>query len=308
MNRSNDNQAEREMVAYLLGEMTDDEQTQFEMRYLADDTLFDQMLLVKQELIDAYVRDHLDAEAREKFERHFLATPEAQKEVAFAHALREKLNEPAREAPAKAQRSRWLGWLDSWSVGEIGLAAAALLLVMIGSGWLLVQNRKLRHELSALHAERVNQLRRQEELQQQLAQLLAPTPAPIVPLPPERLAQNDDLVAINLLPAARDAANTQVVNLPTGARAPRLNLQLNFQPVALRCHVTLQTPDGAKLERRNLRARPLPQGGFSVQADFPATPLKPGNYEVTVAGRDADDNNQQVTIPYHFRVEISGRR
>ncbi len=297
------------MVAYLLGEMSDDEQTLFETRYLADDALFDQMLLVKKDVIDAYVRHHLDAETSDRFERHFLASPEGQKEVAFARALRQKLNEPPPAPAAKAQPSRWSIWIGSWSGREIGLAAAALLLLIIVGGWLLRENRKLHRELSALRAERANQLRHEEELQQRLAQLLAPpqTPAPINPTP-ERPAQTDDVVTINLVPdTARNNTDIQVVNLSAAARRPLLNLKLNFEPVALRCRVTLQGPDGARAERRSLRAHQHPQGGFSAQADFTTTQLKAGTYEVTVAGRDVD-NDQEVRVPYRFRVELAGRR
>ncbi|MBP6821980.1 MAG: hypothetical protein KA368_10585, partial [Acidobacteria bacterium] len=108
MNSWNHNQAEREMVEYLLGDMPEDKLTDFEKRYFADDALFDQMLLVKHELVDAYVRRHLDAETHEKFERHFLATPGGQQEVAFASAFREKLNESQPVIAAeKKQNSRW---------------------------------------------------------------------------------------------------------------------------------------------------------------------------------------------------------
>jgi hypothetical protein len=172
-----------------------------------------------------------------------------------------------------------------------------------------MENRKLRRELAAIQTEQASQLRREEELRQRIAQLLAltPTPIPITQPPPDRPAQPDDLIAINLSPASRDTAETQIVKLSTAVRRARLNLKLNFEPVALRCRVILQTPDGAKVERRNLRARPHPQGGFSVQADFTTLPLKAGTYEVIVTGRDADDNEQRE-VPYRFRVETSGRQ
>lgn len=298
------------MAGYLLGEMSDDEQAQFETRYLANDALFEQMLLVKEELIDAYVRNHLDAGTREKFERHFLASPEGQKEVAFARGLREKLSEPQLTPLAKTQTARWSARFASLPIREIGLAAAALLLLMIGLGWLWKENQKLRRELSALHSEQEQRLQHERKLEQQLAELRAQQPsASPTPLPPDRPAQTTDLFAINLSPEARaGSSDVQVIKLATTiARFPRLNLQLNFEPVAMRCSVVLQTPDGTKIERRNLRARPHPQGGFTVQADFITTRLKAGTYEAIVTGRDAEDNEQQA-IAYRFRIEVAGQQ
>lgn len=75
----------------------------------------------------------------------------------------------------------------------------------------------------------------------------------------------------------------------------------------MRCSVVLQTPDGTKIERRNLRAQPHPQGGFTVQADFITTRLKAGTYEAIVTGRDAEDNEQQA-IAYRFRIEVAGQQ
>lgn len=297
------------MVNYLLGELSDDRQTDFEMRYLADESLFEQMLLVKKELVDAYVRQHLDAETRKKFERHFLATAEGQKEVAFARALREKLNEPRMVSPAKAPSARPRRSLAQWTPREIGLAAAALLLLMIGLGWLGRDNQRLRRELSAMQAERTQQLLREKELAEQLAAARAqapnPTSAPVQP-PPELPAPASDLLAINL-PSPTRAPDAQVVKLPAGKRSPRLNLQLDFEPIALRCDVTLRTPEGGKIERRNLRARLGSQGRYFVRADFPATMLKAGKYEVTVTGRDAYDN-KPVRHAYRFSVETTGQR
>lgn len=291
------------MTDYLLGEMPEAERADFEIRYLTDDSLFEQMLMVKQELIDAYVREQLDAQTREKFEQHFLATPEGQKEVAFARALREKLNEPAMR-PIQTPARRWPAWFGAGPVRQIGFATASLLL-MIGAGWLFLENRKLRRELVAVQNERIELARREEALRQQIAQLTAPTPTPA---PREETpAPTVELLAINLLPASRSGeTNLFTVKLPARPRRPSLNLKLNFEPLGLRCRVGLQTPDGQSYERRNLPVRPHRQGGFYVQANFPNLKLTPGLYEATVTGRDADDNEPRE-VSYRFRVEPFGK-
>ena len=307
MNYWNYNQSERETVGYLLGNLPEDKMTDFEKRYFADDELFDHMLLVKHELVDAYVRNHLDAETREKFERHFLATPGGQQEVAFASALREKLNQ-SQPAPVKTTPSRWSELFGAWSWPELGLAAAALLLVAIGFGWLAIENRKLSQELASTRAEREAESKQNEKLKQQLAQLTAPipTPAAIEPQQPDPPTQNDRLYAFNLRPNAKGSSDVPTAKPAAGMNGVRLKLELNFKPVELRCLVELKTANGTTIGRQNLRARPLPQGGYYVQADFRMENLKAGKYEATVTGRDVDDN-QKRTIPYSFTIETSGR-
>ena len=293
------------MAGYFLGEMSDDEQTQFETRYLADDALFDQMLLVKKELIDAYVRHHLDAETREKFERHFLSTPEGQQEVAFASALREKLNPPAQPIMEKARGFKLSDWLGAWSFRELALAGVSVLL-FVGGAWSLNQNRKLSAELTGLQNKYAEQARNNTELQQQLAELRSPNPSPIAAPSPDDSAKLYDFLAINLSGTDRSPGSETKVKLPNGDYRARLNVRLGFKPVGLRCNVTLKTPDGATFESHSLRARQHPDG-YYLRADFPMTKLKAGDYEVIVSGRDADDNSQ-IDAPYHFRLEPLPKR
>ncbi|HMV87273.1 MAG TPA: hypothetical protein PLD20_20240 [Blastocatellia bacterium] len=313
MNKWNDNPAEREMAGYLLGEMSEQEQADFEMRYLADDSMFEQTLTVKQELIDAYVRNHLDAATREKFERHFLATPEGQKEVAFARALREKLTAPVLNAPvvtepAKLQPSKLSAWLAGWTLREIALATATGLLLVAGGG-LFIQNRKLRSEVSELKTEAAVQARHNAALQEQLARQQSPNPSPS-PLPnpsPEATVEAYNFLAINLSPdTAREPGDITPLKASADNQRPRLRLALNFKLAGLSCNLTLQTPSGTKFERRNLRARHNATGYF-VTAEFPDVTLQPGTYRITIRGRD-DDDKQEVTLPYHFRIAPPGKQ
>src|SRR2546422_11455668 len=64
---------EHTCTRYLLGELTEAEQTQFEEAYFVDDLLFERFLAVKDDLVDSYVRHELAGRERERFEQHFLA-------------------------------------------------------------------------------------------------------------------------------------------------------------------------------------------------------------------------------------------
>lgn len=79
--------SEREMVKYLLGDLSPELERRFEELYFADDKLFDQVQAIKEELIDDYLREKLSEDDRKLFERNFLAAPAQRQQVEFARSL-----------------------------------------------------------------------------------------------------------------------------------------------------------------------------------------------------------------------------
>src|SRR5678809_451720 len=60
---------------YLLGELSEQEQAALEQRYLSNPQVFNEVLKVESELVDAYARGQLSAEMRERFENSYLKQP-----------------------------------------------------------------------------------------------------------------------------------------------------------------------------------------------------------------------------------------
>lgn len=89
-------------VRYLLGEMSEAEQTAFEEHYLADDQVFAELQLIETELIDHYVREELTAADSARFEQHYLNSPERQQRVDFARALQRTSNGVSAPSATKA--------------------------------------------------------------------------------------------------------------------------------------------------------------------------------------------------------------
>ena len=81
------NETTQQMTRYLLGELSEQEQTELEARYFADSVLFDTLADVETALVDDYVRDRLPADTRLRFESHYLADPRRRERVRFARAL-----------------------------------------------------------------------------------------------------------------------------------------------------------------------------------------------------------------------------
>ena len=80
------------MRAFLLGALDGDYKTQFEERILAEPSVYDELLIVEEELIDQYVAGDLSALEQQQFESHFLITAERQKNLRFGKLLQRYAN------------------------------------------------------------------------------------------------------------------------------------------------------------------------------------------------------------------------
>jgi hypothetical protein len=188
---------EKLLRLYLLGELPTDEQQQLEERLLTDDDYFQQLVIQEDELVDDYVSDNLSSHEREKFNQHFLSTPERQQQLRFATMLRRHVSSHTAQAasPAAASRERQkVSWANSLAAflglqnPALGLSlATALVLTVIAGSWLALKVWRLQSELAQTQAARPStptptptnadpdaqqQLARQRETNQQLSEEL----------------------------------------------------------------------------------------------------------------------------------------
>ena len=96
---------------YLLGELSERQQAELEARYFADDQLFEQLLMVEDELIEKYARGEVSGSERDLLERYFLRSQERRKRVMFVQALMKYLASLTEDV--SRQRASWWGELKS---------------------------------------------------------------------------------------------------------------------------------------------------------------------------------------------------
>lgn len=107
---------------YLLGQLTEADVEQVELRLLTDTGYAEELDIIVNELIDQYVEKELSKEELQRFEEYFLNSPHRQHKLRFALALKKRKSELNSN---KAHSGRWL---------RLYLPIAACLLLLIGLG------------------------------------------------------------------------------------------------------------------------------------------------------------------------------
>ncbi len=197
--------SERHLVRYLIGDLTEAEQEETERRLLADDSSFDALQVVEDELIDAYVRGELPPEDRKRFEEHFLQTPSRWERIHFARAFHQALNQ-------KVSKPELSWWKTVFLLPRIRLPLAAAAVLVIACGLWIVVERWRPHDGSRAGP---------------------PVPAgPIVSL----------VLSPGLL---RGSAATPQLALPAGAAAVELQLELESSSALTDYRCRLETAEGS---------------------------------------------------------------
>lgn len=121
---------------YLLGRLDGDAREEFERRLLTEDDLIIDLEALEDELSDEYIADSLDQDDKELFEKNFLTTPERQRKLQFARALRQYSKTHLLEEPAQLSKplpSSW-SWAKLFNNPYIRTAAFACLIVSAALG------------------------------------------------------------------------------------------------------------------------------------------------------------------------------
>jgi hypothetical protein len=190
------------------------------------------------------------------------------------------------------------------------MAAAAVLLLILGVGWLIRENRKLHDELSILRAEQKEWLQHEQELQRRLAELHAqfsssasPTSPKTVATPAPRMTPDAQfsLPAIVLMPDPRSGSEVKEVSFVPVARRLPLRLALNHEPTSRGYTAVLHSADGREIARRS-RLRATNNGRLIfVEAVFPTALLEAGEYTIKLFGTGRTGQPEEPGV-YSFRV------
>ena len=275
------------MLRYVLGELSDTEQEQFEEEYFADPQLFQQLQEARNDLMDSYVRDELPAAQRARFEQYFLASPRRRERVELARALAQEQATTSRTVARtehSLQRSGWFTLRPAW------IFAAAMILLLFGMFWFL-RSQKTPAPSIANHTPVLPSATARVS-----STAVAPAPSPTPRRSP--LPHKPVIATFALSPVlVRDNNETQLLIIPATTEIVHLQLELEAQR-AVRYQARLRTPEGTEILRvRGLTVQSTSQGPRIVLS-VAARLLRNMDYIVQLEGATGNPVDR-----YYFRVE-----
>jgi type IV secretory pathway VirB2 component (pilin) len=313
-------ESEQIITGYLLGGLSEGEQTALEEKYFNDRELFDRVVQVESDLVDKHARGLLSPETRDRFESHYLAHPKRRDRAKFAAALAAKVDQSnaiAVASPAGAE-SWWSRLVTSMRGPKLAWAFALVLLLLAGGAlWFLIEGRRLRQELAKTETERGAQEQHERELKERVAieqqrseqrsaeldrlraeqQARQPSPTPTVSSAPSFVSLALTIGGVRGV----DTGPPTVLVIPAGTQQVRIQLSLgendyqNYQ-------AELQSAGGKEIfSRQTLQAR-TNKSGARLALLIPANKFATGDYILTLKGvtqnREVEDVSKSL-----FHVE-----
>jgi hypothetical protein len=176
MTELNTSQTE-EMKRYLFHEMNEKEQAAIEGRFFADSDYFYDLVTLENDLVDRYARGDLRGADLNRFERSLQTSPERREKVANAKALQRHIAEekqavsPLTAVPRVSFWERLSGFFNFQMPAFQYVMAGLLVLMTVGTVWLLIDKWRSNNELARYKQEQNEQNQQNVEIQNKLRQL-----------------------------------------------------------------------------------------------------------------------------------------
>jgi hypothetical protein len=301
---------------FLLGDLSESERAEVEDRFLVKDEFFQELLIAEDDLVDAYVRGELPAPERALFERYCLATQHGRQRVEFARTLFNSISGKTETVVTTLEQDKTVSWWRSLFGKFFGsrpalsfALAAALLVVVIGGLWLLIEKARTRFTSEP------------EQARQTTTPPAPPnesTPLPTnIPLEQEQVRRENEnsdsappretpkkaspvVATFTLQPGmVRGESGSGPLTLSGEATEVRLRLMLESEDYK-QYRATLSTAEGRKIWDRALTKRTSNKSA-DLTLSLPADLLKSGDYVLDLSGANTGGKWESVA-DYSFRV------
>lgn len=304
------------MKRFLLGDLSESERAEVEDRFLANADFFQELLIGEDDLIDAYVRSELPAPERALFERCCLATQHGRQRVEFARTLFNSISSKTETVVTTLEQDKTVSWWRSFFGKFFGnrpalsfTLAAALLVVVIGGLWLLIEKARTRFTSEPEQA-------RQTTTPSAPPNVSTPLPTN-TPLEQEQVRRENEtsdsapsretpkkalpvVATFTLQPGmVRGESGSSPLALSNGATEVRLQLMLESEDYK-QYRATLSTAEGRKIWG-HVVTKGASNKSANLTLSLPADLLKSGDYVLDLSGANADGKWESVA-DYSFRV------
>ena len=286
------------LTRYLLGELSNDEETAVEQRFFADADLLEELQATERDVIDCYVQGELKGERKERFEARFLTSPQRRRRVQFAYTLSEPGTTSANVHPAVASPfpAPVQGPLpyQSTSPPWTGILAAAASILVVGILALLWWSGAFNRTSAPKIAD--------------TAPAVEPGPAPTPGPPTEGLVQppvppqsppGPTLATFFLtqMSRPRSLATEQTLTIESSVTDVRLNARLDSDDQERYEVVLKRESDQSVVARPRARTYKTSQGP-ALAITLKASAVRSEKYQLDIL-----DSNRGTVAAYYFRIE-----
>lgn len=301
---------EERMIRFLLRETSEEERQDIAEQTVKDEEFFLELQAVEDELISSYVRDELSPGRRERFEKHFLATPEQRQRMEFSRTLLNYLGKQDQNE-IKSAPAALLGVFQRPIPAVV--FTALFLLVLMGAMWATWDAYRSRTNLRQLQAEQEDLKRTNLQLQKELAvqrtlntQLSQPQNSASVPVPDRGQkpgpAHTFPVLVVSLTPGQmRDLNSSPKLVISPVAELLRFRLLLDRVDESRFHRLLIKTADEDEILRQRIPNRPHTASFQPIVIDLSAKLFPPGDYLITLQGT-MDGSVFTDVADYIFRV------
>jgi cell division protein FtsL len=312
---------ENMMRRYLLGDLSETEQTAFEQELLADRDKVDQVCEIENELIDSYVRGEMKGDDLRRFERYYMRSSLRRERVMIAEQFIADIDQTVEEAIAGSENDRNIPWWRRgvgqglWPRMAFGAATIIALLLIFGMVWSYLERARLTGEIARLEneasAERTILKQREQELayrNQDLEREITDErrrgdelKVEVEQLRGRSTSTSAADLSFLLSPASERAEKTlSPFRIPLITERVRLLMALDNDGYA-NYQIKLQTVEGQDiLSRRPVKTK-LGSDRTFVALAIQAGELRRGDYVLILFGQTSDGRNEELDR-YFFQV------
>jgi predicted nuclease with TOPRIM domain len=326
---SNSTNQDQVITQYLLGSLPEVETERLDELSITSQEFAESLSASEKDLIDAYVQGELSGAMLAQFKSHYLSSPIRRERVEFAEAFQvfARTQRVFDDSPTRGQadlhRKRKRGWLSTLGIfGEQhpalqwGLAVAVVIFIVAGA-FLLLQNARLREQMSIEQAHRDELQQREMQLQKELDQQRASNTAierELAQVREERVRIEEELkksgklpvtgtaiASFVLTPQLRGVEQAKAVSIPVNTG--RVTMQLNLEPNDYQTFtvVLLDQSNHQELWRSGKLKAGSRGDDRTLNVSFSAGLLKPQRYALQVSGISAN-GQPEVLSDYPFKV------
>jgi cell division septation protein DedD len=292
---------------YILGDLDENRREMLEDRLFADENLSLSADETEHDLIDEYLRNELESNEKQLFERNFLKTESQRKKVEIARTLQAEVS-IANEDAVSEKRSFFETFFDSFRLPQLAFASLALLITAFG-GWYLFSSQKPIELVKVIEptpiqtpqivvsptvtpiaviSPTISPTPANSNLKPSPTPKVSPTPKPettpeIKPTAtPKAIEIKPVIASILLLPSVRGGGTSQTLSLKPNTKSVNLSLANDRNEDFDNLRVEIIDANSKQISTQSFANFNRKRKTFLLQ--IPADKLKPGEYQVVLKG------------------------